>query len=114
MIDRELIEGMFADIRSRGKWDMDGPMLWGFFFTDEEREKLEAAAKKLVDGGYTFVDIFLAEESGDEDTDLWFLHVERVEHLTVDTLDNRNRELSTFASKHGLRSYDGMDVGPRN
>ena len=43
---------------------------------------------------------------------MYGLHMERVEKHTVDSLDRRNGELDAFAVKHGLQSYDGMDVGP--
>lgn len=112
MIDRALIEDMFDGIRARGAWDLNGPLLWGFFFTDDNLERLEAAAQALVDDGYALVGIFQPQGDDGEDLDYLFMHVERVEHLTVDSLDRRNAELSQFAEQHGLRTYDGMDVGP--
>ncbi|MFX8929938.1 ribonuclease E inhibitor RraB, partial [Acinetobacter baumannii] len=42
----------------------------------------------------------------------WWLHVERDERHSVDSLDARNRALHRFAETHGLEAYDGMDVGP--
>ncbi len=112
MIDRGLIEDMFANMRAAGQWNLDGPLLWGFFFTAKDRGTLENASALLGTDGYRFVDVFVLEKEDPSDPDVWCLHVERVEHLTIDALDRRNRHLCDFAASLGLDSYDGMDVGP--
>lgn len=112
MITREQLAEMFAAIAKDAKWDMSKPMLWGYFFTDSSREKLEKAAPVLESQGYRFVDIFLSDKEDPEEPDLWWLHVEKVEAHSVDTLHARNRDLYKFADKHDLECYDGMDVGP--
>ena len=45
------------------------------------------------------------------DPDLWWLHVEKTEVHTPDSLHERNQALYRFAEEHGLDGYDGMDVG---
>jgi hypothetical protein len=109
---RESLEQMFSQIAERSKWDMSGEMLWGYFFTNQHRQPLELAAKALTKRGYRLVNIYLSDKDKPGDPDLWWLHVERVEHHSVDSLDRRNHELTTFAKNAGLKSYDGMDVGP--
>lgn len=110
MIERALIEDMFAANRARGRWDMDGPLLWGYFFTSDTPEPLEAAAPALAAQGYRLVELYSTE---DEDVpELFWLHVERAETHSIDTLDKRNRQFDAFAAKWGLANYDGMDVGP--
>lgn len=110
MIDRALIEDMFARSRERGDWEMDGPLLWSYFFTSDTPEPLEAAAAALEAQGYTPVEIFATQ---DEDApELFWLHVEKIERHDVDTLDQRNSELTAFAAEWGLGSYDGMEAGP--
>jgi len=103
----ELIE-MFESIAEQTDWDMSEEMLWGYFFTDDDTEKLEALSERLSEMGYHFVDI----ASGDEVDDPFTLHVEKIEVHTPDTLDKRNAELAALAAEMGLSSYDGMDVGP--
>lgn len=105
-ISRDMLERMFAQIRAGSGWDLSKPLLWGYFFLDPDRVTLDRASKVLVERGYRLVAI---EQVGDR---LWRLHVERPEVHTVDTLDARNREFYAFARAQGLRSYDGMDVGP--
>jgi regulator of ribonuclease activity B len=110
MIDRQLIQNMFEDTRKSAQWDIDGVCLWGYFFTDTNREKLLDGGRELENMGYRLVGVFgPAPENDDQET--LFLHVEREERHTVDSLDGRNRELDAFAKRHELGAYDGMDVG---
>jgi len=110
-IDIQTIEEMFADIREKTDWNIDGPMLWGYFFTDSSRDKLKKLADVLEQQGYTFVELFIPEiDDGEEE--YHFLHVERIEPHTVLSLHERNQQLYALAEKHDIDTYDGMDVGP--
>lgn len=110
-IPREELEAMFEAIRENTEWDLDGDLLWGYFFTHDDRTSLEIAAQALQEDGYQLVQIFEAEENG-QGLGEFFLHVERIETHSVETLHKRNIVLTQFAEQHGLESYDGMDVGP--
>ena len=110
MIERAQLVDMFAANRARGEWDMDGPLLWGYFFTSDAPEPLEKAAPALVAKGYRIAEMYTTE---DEDVpELFWLHVEKIETHDIDSLDQRNHEFDAFAAKWGLASYDGMDLGP--
>jgi len=111
MITRDDLQDMFDSARASAKWSIDDLCLWGYFFTDHDRDKLSSAAPVLENMGYRVVDLFEAD-SDDDDQSLFFLHVEREECHTVESLDARNQELYRFADEFGLESYDGMDVGP--
>lgn len=111
MITRDDLQDMFDSARARAKWSIDDVCLWGYFFTDHDRDKLSSAAPVLETMGYRVVDIF-ESDTDDDDESLFFLHVEREESHTVESLDARNQELYRFADEFGLESYDGMDVGP--
>ena len=106
-IQLELLEAMFASMRTSTPWNVDGPMLWGYFFFDPSRAKLVQAANELQSAGYRIVGI--EQFQGDQRLRL---HVERVEAHTPATLHARNQELYALAERLGLASYDGMDVGP--
>ena len=101
------LQAMFANMRSQTHWNVDGPLLWGYFFLDPERAKLDAAAAELSAKGYRVVDI--AKVDG---RDLFKLHVERVAVQTPESLYARDIELEALARKLHIRNYDGMDVGP--
>lgn len=106
MITLPELEDMFANMRANTKWDVDGELLWGYFFTDPDPKKLERIVEPLTNSGYRFVSI---HETDDRST--YFLHVERVEKHSPETLYDLNAEFYKLAEKFGLESYDGMDVG---
>jgi hypothetical protein len=108
----DALEDMFLNISKDAKWDMTQPMLWGYFFTHHEPKLLEQAKQKLIQQGYRFVDLSFSGEEDGNDHEQWWLHVEKEEIHTPQTLDQRNDELYIFANEQGLDSYDGMDVGP--
>ena len=110
MITRDDLQEMFDSARARAKWNVDDVCLWGYFFTDHDRKKLSAAVPVLENMGYRVVG-FLEPTPDDDDQSLIFLHVEKEELHTVESLDARNQELYRFADEFGLESYDGMDVG---
>lgn len=107
MIQLEQLEQMFANMRSEAKWDVDGQLLWGYFFTDQNPEKLKPVKDELIKNGYHFVDIYPTD-----DKSTFFLHVEKIEHHTPQSLYQRNLKLYKLADKYQIESYDGMDVGP--
>lgn len=111
MIEYADLVKMFDNIRHDTAWNIDGPMLWGYFFTDQSPDKLRELSAHLQSTGYRFVDLFIPELDDGED-EYYFLHVERVESHTVESLHERNQELESLAQQMGVRSYDGMDVGP--
>jgi hypothetical protein len=111
MIEFAQLEEMFSNIAANTPWDMSGPMLWGYFFTDRSRERLEAFVPELEALGYRFVELFVPDlEEGQEE--YFFLHVEKGEVHSAASLHARNLELYALARRHELDSYDGMDVGP--
>ena len=112
VITIDQLDEMFNNIKEQGQWDITKPLLWGYFFTDSNPEKLEAISPKLQNMGYKLVGIFQAEKEEPNEPDLFYLHVEKVEVHDSQSLDKRNDEFYIFSSKEGIESYDGMDVGP--
>lgn len=112
MIQRALLEEMFADMHERGV-DTDRELLWGYFFTHSDFTTLQQVIPLLTAQGYRYVDIFEPETEDDTEPEVpvFFLHVERAETHTIDSLDERNGQFDTFAENNGLDTYDGMDVG---
>ena len=94
-------------MRVKTKWNLEGDMLWGFFFTNPTKEALIPFSKELEKKRYRIVDIYLDDAKAN-----WWLHVEKIEIHTVHSLNQREVELRALAAKAGLRSYDGWDVGP--
>ena len=106
-IELPQLEAMFAQMRAKAPWNVDGPLLWGYFFLDADPDKLKRVATELVNSGYRVVGI--SEISGRR---MSRLHVEKVEVHSPQTLHERNSQLYALATKYEVASYDGMDVGP--
>ena len=104
---REMNERAFKNMRTKTKWNIEGDMLWGFFFTNPTKEPLVPVAKDLEKKGYRIVDIYQDDKKID-----WWLHVEKIEVHDVDSLTKREYELVALAERAGLGSFDGWDVGP--
>jgi len=105
VIKRAQLEEMFAGMRAKAPWNVDGPLLWGYFFNGQDRSSLERVAEAVKSDGYRVV--ALEQREG-----LWRLHVEKVETHSVDSLERRNGNFYALAHKVGGVIYDGMDVGP--
>ena len=105
------LQKLFTDLRTETTWDVDGEMLWGYFFLAPDPDKLMAAGGALAEQGYEIVGVFENDEDEGEEYS-HVLHVERVETHTPESLHARNQELDAFATQYGLSAYDGMDVNP--
>jgi hypothetical protein len=101
------LEQMFTNMRAQTKWNVDGPLLWGYFFFDPSAEKLQRVATELETMGYHVVSI--EQPSGKK---VFRLHVEKVETHSPASLGERNQQFYALAERYSLASYDGMDVGP--
>ena len=107
MISLESLEEMFASMRTTASMNVDGDLLWGYFFFDSTQQPLVAVSEELGRKGYTVVRNELTDDGSS-----YVLHVERVETHTPQSLYRRNAEFEALAEAHGIHSYDGMDVGP--
>jgi hypothetical protein len=111
-IPKAQLEEMFANIQTQTTWDIKGNMLWGYFFTSPDKSELEKIGAELVSNGYRLVETRKLDSDTPQAAPEWLLHVERVEHHTVDTLYTRNTQFEDLASHYKNVIYDGMDVGP--
>lgn len=112
VITLDQLEEMFASMQQNPGWDVNAPLLWGYFFTNNKPNLLETTKEILTEKGYRFVDIYLSEKENPSEADSFWLHVEQEEVHTPNSLDQRNDEFYMLAYQLGLKSYDGMDVGP--
>lgn len=98
---------MFTHMRARTSWNVDGPLLWGYFFFYASEVKLRKASAELQARGYRLVALEAAEGKPQ-----FRLQVEKAEAHTPESLHKRNGEFYALAEKYGIAEYDGMDVGP--
>ena len=101
------MEVMFRNMRVKTKWNVDGDLLWGYFFMDPQPDKLRRLADHLSRMGYGPVNLYPSPNGQTH-----VLHVKKLETHTPQSLHQRNMEFYRLADKFGIASYDGMDVGP--
>ncbi len=104
MIPKEEIVGFFDRMKSNGV-DTNTNMLYGYFFTNDEPKKLEKVAEELKKQGFEYVDIY------PDETNQYWLHMERIEIHNSESLFSLNKELYAIADKFSIKTYDGFDVG---
>jgi hypothetical protein len=105
LTERQTLEATFARMANENKWDVAGNLRWEFTFSHPTRAPLEEVAAALVAEGYTDGQLFY-------DAGAWRLSVAKVEHHTVDSFVAREAQLLEFASRHGVKTYDGWKAGP--
>jgi hypothetical protein len=105
MIEKSQLVEMFEGMRAQAPWDVDSDLLWGYFFTGDDRAALDRLSKKLVSLKYRLVEL-----RPDDKQEGYWLHVERVETHSADSLHERNQHLYRMADEYSV-NYDGMDVG---
>lgn len=104
MIPKEEIVGFFDRMKSNGV-NTNTKMLYGYFFTNDEPKKLEKVAEELKKQGFEYVDIY------PDETNQYWLHMERIEIHNSESLFSLNKELYAIADKFSIKTYDGFDVG---
>jgi len=105
MIKKSQLVEMFEGMRAQAPWDVDSDLLWGYFFTGDDHAALDRLSKRLVSLNYHLVKL-----RPDDDQDGYWLHVERIETHSPDSLHERNQQLYRMADEYSV-NYDGMDVG---
>lgn len=109
-ITLDQLKVMFKNMES--DVDVSKPLLWWYFFTNHDSKPLYEAKEKLIKKWYRFVDIYISNKQNENQPDLWWLHIEKEEIHSPESLDKRNDEFYIFANEMGLNSYDWMDVWP--
>lgn len=106
------IKEIFDDAKREDSWNLDEPMLYSFYFVDEDAEKLDKLGEKLEKDGYDFIGIYeLGDEETEEATGEFLLHIDKVEKHTPESLAQRNVEFQTLADEHEIKTYDGWEFG---
>ena len=105
------IKEIFADAAREEEWDVDGEMLYSFYFIDETIDKLEKLGLHLENEGYDFINIFeLGDEESGEPTGEYLLHLDKTEKHTPETLVERIDEFLKLAEENEVE-FDGWEFG---
>lgn len=104
MITLDSIKDTFRRMEENGV-NTQKELLWGYFFTNKTKEKLEKITDIFRKDGYQIIDIY------QDKNDLYWLNIEKVEVHSPESLYKRCKEFYQFAEKNNLESFDGYDVG---
>jgi hypothetical protein len=88
----ETIREIFAKAKQEDNWNLDEPMLYSFYFVDE--------------------DIFeLGDDETNESTGEYLLHIDKVGVYTPESLAGQNVEFQRLADEYEIESFDGWEFG---
>lgn len=113
-----LINGLSAQDRNKQKnvnsifdaMELEGvdtkkPLLYGYFFFDKDKSKLEKLKEKLLKDNYKLVRLEQTENKQ------YILHIEKVEMHSRASLLERDEQFAKLSKEFKISIYDGWDVG---
>ena len=103
MYTKDYIEDYFFQIILNSELCPKVNLSWGYYFSHNDLESLETAKEILISKGYDFAEIIQEEKE-------FFLHIEKIEIHTIDSLYKRCTELKTLTLELQIKSFDGFDV----
>ena len=98
------INSIFNEMQLQGV-DTKKPILFGYFFYDKDKSKLESLKTELIKDNYRLAGLEMVEKK------LFVLHVEKVEIHTRASLFDRENQLRKISRKFQIEAYNGWDVG---
>lgn len=105
------IKEIFADAAREEEWDVEGEMLYSYYFIDETFDKLEKLAQHFEKESYDFINIYeLGDEETNEPTGEFLLHIDKTEKQTPETLVERIDEFLKLAEEYEVE-FDGWEFG---
>ena len=105
------IKKIFADAAREEEWDVEGEMLYSYYFIDETMDKLEKLAQHFENENYDYINIYeLGDEETNEPTGEYLLHIDKTEKHTPETLVERVDEFLKLAEEFEVE-FDGWEFG---
>lgn len=101
---QEHIDTIFDEMELQGV-DIKKPLLYGYYFYDQDQSKLEKLKNELLKDQYKLVRLEKAENQE------FLLQVEKVEIHSRASLLERENQLEQLSKTFQVASYDGWDVG---
>jgi hypothetical protein len=103
---KEANAAVFDRVRSSTDWNLEGDLLWGYFFTSGSKAPLVLLSWVLPLFGYRTVDFTLQE-----DGKLWWLHSEHIQTNSLESISLRDVRFNRLAGFLFNSDFDGWDVG---
>jgi tetratricopeptide (TPR) repeat protein len=98
------INSIFDKMELQGV-DTKKPLLYGYFFYDRDKLKLEKLKDELIKDNYKLVRLELTEKQE------FILHVEKIEIHSRASILERENQLDKLSKAFKVATYDGWDVG---
>lgn len=93
---------------TEAKWDLNKPLVWGYYFYDKDPAKLEKLKKKLEEKGFK---VYQVRKSAYFIRNNYLLYAyEEVTHTPESLFDQCNR-LANLAIENGIEEFDGWEAG---
>ena len=106
------IKEIFADAAREEGWEVEGEMLYSYYFVDTSIEKLEKLGLQLEKEDYDFINIFeLGDDETGEPTGEYLLHLDKTEKNTPETLIDKIEQFEKLAVEYEIDSFDGWEFG---
>jgi transcription initiation factor IIF auxiliary subunit len=99
----ENIIELFTKMQAEG-WNTNGPLKFGFYFVDDNEEKLMKVYYELKDHDYVLEKIY--NSTDDKKT----LYISKIDTLTPEVLHKRNITFNELAEYCDVELFDGWDV----
>ncbi len=99
-----IINSIFDKMELQGV-DTQKPLLYGYFFFDMDKSKLQILKDELLKDNYRIVRLEKTKKQN------FILHVEKVEIHSRASLLERENQLDKLSKKFQIENYDGWDVG---
>lgn len=114
-LDRETqlkeIREIYADAAREEGWDVEGELLYSYYFVDESFDKLEKLAQHFENENYDFINIYeLGDEETNEPSGEFLLHIDKTEKQTPEALVERVDEFLKLAEEYEVE-FDGWEFG---
>lgn len=103
--DLDNLINIFSKMSANG-FNTTQPLKWGYFFVDNDRQKLETLYNELKEKDYCLIDIYHVDSNDDD----WTLYVTKTEVLTPEKLHKRNIAFNELVKHYSVELYDGWDV----
>ncbi|MDP8032947.1 ribonuclease E inhibitor RraB [Pasteurella atlantica] len=103
-IRKENIERIFKVLQLQGV-NTKMPFLYGYFFIDKSKTKLNHFKTLLVEKGYLFVSNSECEDGN------FILHIEKEETHSISSLIDQLTTFNKLAEKYSVECFDGWDMG---
>lgn len=102
------LQETFVKMNNEAGWDVNKPLIWGYYFYDHSPEKLRMLSKKLKGESFNVYEI---RESGSETDDAYLLYAYEKAVHTPNSLLERNKKLAQFAIENSIEVFDGWEAG---